>query len=41
MAIISADLRYFAAQYPTDDAYGGGPMSNDLVLDGVSANVFP
>lgn len=41
MAIISADLRFFAAQYPTDDAYGGGPMSSDLVLDGVSANVFP
>jgi hypothetical protein len=41
MTILSADLRFFAAQYPTDDAYGGGPMSANLVQDGVSANVFP
>lgn len=41
MTVLSADLRFFGSQAPTDDAYGGGPMSNDLVLDGVSANVFP
>lgn len=41
MTILSAELRFFAAQYPTDDPYGGGPMSADLVQDGVSANVFP
>ena len=41
MAILSADLRFFAAQFPTDDAYGGGPMSGNIVQDNVSANVFP
>lgn len=41
MTILSADMRFFAAQYPTDDAYGGGPMSANIVQDGVSANVFP
>lgn len=41
MTILSADLRFFAAEYQTDEAYGGGPMSADIVQDGVSANVFP
>lgn len=41
MTILSADLRFFAAQYPTDDAYGGGLMSGTLVQDGVASNVFP
>lgn len=41
MAITPTDLRFFAAQYPTDDAYGGGPMSGNVVQDGISANVFP
>lgn len=41
MAILSADLRFFAAQFPTDDAYGGGPMSGNIVQDNVSQNVFP
>lgn len=41
MTILSTDLRYFAAQFPTDDAYGGGPMSVNIVQDNVSQNVFP
>ena len=41
MTILSTDLRFFAAQYPTDEAYGGGLMSSNLVQDGVASNVFP
>lgn len=41
MAILSADLKFFAAQYASDDAYGGGPMSATVVQDGVASNVFP
>lgn len=41
MTILSSELRFFAAQQQTDDAYGGGLMSNVLVQDGVASNVFP
>jgi hypothetical protein len=41
MAILSADLKFFAAQYATDDAYGGGLMSGTVVQDGIASNVFP
>lgn len=41
MAILSTDLKFFAAQYPTDDAYGGGLMSGTVVQDGIASNVFP
>lgn len=41
MTILSSDLVFFAAQYPTDDAYGGGLMSGTVVQDGVASNVFP
>jgi len=41
MTILSSDIKFFAAQYPTDDAYGGGLMSGTVVQDGVSSNLFP
>lgn len=41
MAILSTDLLFFAAQYATDEGYGGGLMSSNEVQDGISQNVFP
>lgn len=41
MTILSSELRFFAAQNQTDESYGGGAMSANIVQDGVSANVFP
>lgn len=41
MTILSSELRFFAAQQQTDEAYGGGLMSGTLVQDGVASNVFP
>ncbi len=41
MTILSTEMIFFGAQFPTDDAYGGGPMSATVVQDGVAANVFP
>lgn len=41
MTILSTDMIFFGAQFPTDDAYGGGPMSATVVEDGVASNVFP
>lgn len=41
MAILSADLKFFASQRYVDESYGGGRMSATLVQDGVGNNVFP
>ncbi len=41
MAIDSAEMIFFASQFANDETYGGGPMSGNVVQDGVSANVFP
>lgn len=41
MAINPADMIFFEAQFANDETYGGGPMSGNVVQDGVSKNVFP
>lgn len=41
MTILSTEMIFFGAQFPNDEAYGGGPMSATVVEDGVASNVFP
>lgn len=41
MAITSTDLKFFGAQYPVDETYGGGRMSGTVVLNGTENSIFP
>lgn len=41
MTITTSDIKILASARMTDDADGGGPMSNVAVQDGIENNVFP
>lgn len=41
MPLTAADLKFFAAARPTDNADGGGRRSSTLVQNGVDNNLFP